>query len=506
MGFLRSVVATQPKKEHPMKRRISTISLTVALVATACTGGGADDQALDNPSITPAGRSLQEPAVTTTTVPAPTTTTTTVLAPSTLAFTSSADVGRLFAVRDDVVASTSPGGDPDAATVSAGTIVQVSSLRSSDDTLWVRIESTVAGESTLGWVASDALTPTTESVFTEDAQSAREFRQVSAAVENDQLGLFADPGTGTAIAFLAENEIAMHGGVSALTPSGDVWLDVIDPETSVRIGWVPARSFNGLSGGAIQDDDHNGASRSPEDGVNYGQALAGAVSATGCNAVQVTFTNTSASAGVGMVFGTSAPVGRELSSGGHRWSGTTVFGPAGSDITITVPSTSTTSWFFAPLDDDGQASFSSVNEDGLAVADDVSEISVAVGSCAPIPPDPTAPRLDEYVLDLPEEDRDAAIAQFEADLAEFEGRNAPLIPDLEDGEAGDAGAEAEDGAAGDPAGETDAVDPANLPAAGASPATATDPAATDPAATDPAATDPAASDPAADENAGQPAA
>ena len=483
-----------------MNRRLSTISLTVALVATACTGGDVSEQAVEAPLTTePVTRSVQEASPATTTIPVPTTTTTTVLAPSTLAFISSADVGRLFALDRDIMASTSAGGDPDASPVTAGTVVQASSLRSRNDVLWVRIESTVPDGSTLGWVPADTLVPTAESIFTEDSSSARQFRQVASAVENDALGVFAVPGSGTPLGFLSEGEIAMHGGVSALTPSGDIWLDIIDPGNNARLGWVPARSFRGLSGGAIQDNDGNPAARSPIAGVNYGQALTGGVTASGCNAVQVTFANSSASAGLAMFFGTDSPIERELSTGGYTWSGTSIFGPAGSDLTITIPSSTTRDWFFAPLDNDAQASFSSVNDDGRAVADDVLQISVPAGSCAVTVTAPGAPVLDSYVNDLPESEREAAIAQFEADLAEFEGRQAPLIPgeESEDAEGDAAGddadvdPEAEAGAEGDaPTTDTAVTDPA-VDAAAQDPAAATDPAAPAAEATPPAANPPA---------------
>ena len=488
-----------------MKRRISTISLTVALVATACTGGDAGDQALDQPldqqagqsidvpTTQPLGRSVQEPSPTT----IPATTTTTVLAPSTLAFSSSADVGRLFSVDRDITASTSAGGEPNASAISAGTIVQASSLRSRNDVLWVRVESTVPGESTLGWIPSDTLTPTTESIFTEDQDSVRQFRQVAAAVENDALGILAVPGTGSPIGFLAEGEIAMHGGVSALAPSGDIWLDIIDPDTSERLGWVPARFFRGLSGGAIQDSDGNNASRNPSEGVNYGQALTGGVTAAGCNAVQVTFTNASSGAGLGIVFGTDSPLGRELSSGDHNWSGTSIFGPAGSDLTITIPSRTTRSWFFAPLNNDGQAAFSVVDENGFAVASDVTEISIPAGTCVP---EPRALANEVYLEGLSDEERAEALAAFNGELTGTEGDQPPLIPGAESelADGTQAAAEAADGtqdAAVDPAAADPAADPAATDPAAVDPAAA-DPAVVDPAA-DPAATDPAAVDPAA---------
>ena len=440
--FLSLVTANNQERPAMNRRTVSTISLTLALVATACTGGDAE-QALDLPvsdDASQGGRVLTEPSPTPSTQPAPSTTTTVVLAPSTLAFSSSADVGRLFVLDSDVVASTAAGGEPDASAVGVGTVVQASSLRNRDDVLWVRIESTVDIGSTLGWVPADVLAPTTESVFSEDPTTFRQFRQVASSVPDNALPVLAAPGSGSPIGFLEERQVVMHGGVSALSPDGDIWLDIIDTDTSTRLGWVIARSFNRLSSGQITDDQLGDVSRSPEGDVSYGQALVGGISASGCNAIQVTFTNASPTAGLGFVFSTTSPLGRELNSGDYQWSGTSAFSEAGRDIVITLPTADARTWFFAPLDADEQAQFSSVNEEGFAVASEVVSVAAPAASCLPPEPEPEAPVLDEYIDNLPEDQRLEAIAEFERDLAEFEGRTPPVIP-----ESGDPDAEEEAG-------------------------------------------------------------
>ena len=464
-----------------MKRRLSTITLTAALVATACSGD-ADPQATPNTQAVP--RVVQDVATTTTTV-APSTTTTTVLAPSTLAFGSSDDIGRLFALNRDITASTLAGGDPDASFVAAGTLIQSSSLRSSDDVLFVRIESTAPDGSTLGWVPADALSPTTESVFTEDPTSAREFRQVARAVENDQLGLLPNPGAGSALGFLAEGEVAMHGGVSALAPSGTTWVDVIDPASGTRLGWVPARSFPRLNGGVVQDDAGNTVGRSAVDDVSYGQSLVGAITASGCNAVQVTFTNASSSAGLGIVFGTDSPIGRRIGGDRLQWSGTSIYSEAGADVTLTIPTNNAQTWFFAPIDADGQAEFASFNEDDRAVANNVQPIEVPASSCVrqnPVVDSPAAagpPEFDPYNLSLPPAEREAAIAAFEAELAEFEGG---AVATEEDDPQAVEGENAEDAPAEDAATDEVAVEDAPVDETTEAPiddATATDGAVDD---------------------------
>ena len=259
------------KKMGQFSKRTLSGLVGVALIAAACTGDGESTATPDDG----VGRSIggaEQTATTTTTTTAPveTTTTTTVLAPSTLAFSSSDDVGRLFAVSQDITAATSAGGQPDAAVVTAGTIVQASSFRDNDDAIWVRIESTAPDGPTLGWVPAAALDPTLESVFFQDDTFSRQFRQVSGSVPDDQLGVFASPGAGAPLFFLQEDAIAMHGGVTALSPSGDFWLDIVDPDSGDRTGWVEARFFSRV-GGEIRDENGNDVDRSPEDGVSYGQ-------------------------------------------------------------------------------------------------------------------------------------------------------------------------------------------------------------------------------------------
>lgn len=359
----------------------------VALLATACTGDG-DNQATPDDGV---GRTIggaSETASTTTTeaVAAETATTTTVLAPSTLAFSSSDDIGRLFSVSQDITASRTAGGLPDASAVAAGTIVQASSQRDSDDALWVRVESTELDGPTLGWVPATLLEPTLESVFYQDNERARELRQVSSSAPDDQLVVLPSPGAGAALRALPEDSIAMHGGVTGLSPNGDYWLDIIDPASGERTGWVEARYFSRVSGGEIQDSTLDSVSRSPENDVTYGQALNGAITLAGCNAVQVTFTNPSSSAGIGMTLGTSSPIGRERNNGSFDWSGTSAFSEAGEDVIVTIPLDSAKSWFFAPLDADEEASFTSRNEDGFAIATGVVEIPVPASSCVFVPP------------------------------------------------------------------------------------------------------------------------
>ena len=168
--------------ERFLMKRISTIALATALVLAACSGDGEADDSAQPVEVTRSVAAAERGTTTTTTTVAPAeTTTTAALAPSTLAFSSSDDVGRLFAVSGDITAVTTAGGDTASSEVSAGTIVQTSSLRSRDDVLWVRIERTDADGGTLGWAPASSLSPTSEAVLTENPAEARQFRQAASS-------------------------------------------------------------------------------------------------------------------------------------------------------------------------------------------------------------------------------------------------------------------------------------------------------------------------------------
>ena len=442
-----------------MKRRLCTISLAAALVVTACTGGDGAEQAaqqvipdadeqsnvarsVGTPSetTTPPAEQSPEPAVDTTTAPQ---------VPNSLAFASADDVGRLFSVNLDIITATNAGGEPDGTTVAEGTIIQASSLTTEDDVLWVRIESTAPGGGTIGWLPSNVLSPTTQAIEITDPAFAREFRQVASVVEGDQLPILPNPGSGTPTGFLAESEIALHGGTSAIDPDGARWLDVLEPESGTRVGWVLARSLGTLGNGVIQNESGTRAASSPLDGVSYGQSVVGGISATGCNAVQITLANPSASAGLGVVLGTTSPIGRELGANRFQWSGTSVFSEAGSDLTITIPNGGQT-WFFASLNSEGQAEFSTFNEDGRAVASNVQEIAVPGSACVREEPvnlsniyDPATPAELAAAAAIDE------AAEGEGDPEDGPDSDAPAEGegDPEDGADSDAPAEGADAAA-----------------------------------------------------------
>lgn len=423
------------------QQRLGPLVVVVA-VAGACSGGGeqpAPDQAAGETTTTIEVTTTTAAPADTATVAPPTTSSPSDEAPRTLAFSSSSDLGRLFEISGFVAPATSAGAETVGDPLSDGTLVQATSLRSSDGVVWVRINSTTdIGGGILGWVPSDDLRPTTQSVERFDADAATQFRQVSRVVIDDELSISATAGGGSTVGTLAETEIAMHGGTSVLTADGEVWLDVIDSTTQQRRGWVAGSSFGVLTSIEAKSPDGTDVDRRADSTLSYGGGLStGTVSATGCNAQQLTFDATSSNLGTTVLFGTAPPVGSPLDSANtrFRWSssgGSTVYLTPGQSVTFSFPSQSTKTWYFTTLDDDRQARFATsggsalLDASGRATATDVQSFQVDAGACAQV--DPVEPEIDPYVYDLPADERDAAIAEFEQELAEFRAANGIAPP------------------------------------------------------------------------------
>lgn len=447
------------------QRRLAPLAVVVA-VSSAC-GGGGDQPGADQAA--PATTVTQE----TTTAPPeqPTTSTTsksvpgsTDDAPESLAFSSSSDLGRLFEIAGSVAPAESAGSDVLGAPLSAGTLVQATNLRARDGAIWVRVNTTDLDSDVLGWVETDSLRPTTQSVERFDPNKASEFRQVSRAVVDDLLDVYSSPdGNSSKIGSLIETEVAMHGGNDVLSATGDRWVDVIDSTSQQRIGWVLASSFTTLTSIEAKGVDAIDVDRRADSATSYGGDIsAGNVVAVGCNAQQIEFTATSSSLGSAIVFGNAIPTGSPLgkSTTTFRWSatgGSTVYVDPGQAVTFTFPSRGTRTWYFTTLGTDGQASYATsggsadLNASGKAVANDVQSFQVDEGSCAAS--ELTEPTINPYIYDLPEDERDAALAAFEDELAEFRANGGTVTnePSTNDAAAADDVGDAGD----DPAEPTD---------------------------------------------------
>lgn len=423
------------------QRRLGPLVAVVAM-ASACGGGGdtpAPEQAVSETTTTIEAPTTSAADVQASPTIAPTTTADIAdEAPETLAFSSSSDLGRLFEIEGLVAPATSAGSETLGDALSDGTLVQATSLRSSDGRVWVRINTTDETGSVLGWVPADDLRPTSQSIERFDADAVTEFRKVSSVVIDDELPIFAAAGGGSAVGFLAETEVAMHGGSSVLTADGVLWLDVIDSTTLQRRGYVEGASFGVLGSIEAKAPDGTDVDRRADSTITYGASLsAGAVSAVGCNAEQITFEATSSTMGAAVLFGNVPPVGAPLDSSNtrFRWSssgGSTVYLAPGQTVTFSFPSASTKTWYFTTLDDEAQANYvtsggsARLDASGRATATDVQSFQVDAGACGQ--PDPVEPVIDPYVYDLPPGERDAEIAKFEQELAEFRAANGIAPP------------------------------------------------------------------------------
>jgi len=403
----------------------------VLLLAAACSGGGSEEGASSSTSAAPARELSSTP--TTTQVGEVTTPSTTdspnSTIPNSLAFASTDDIGKIFEVDASgfaVRVYSTPSVSGESISVDDGELVQATSAREVDEVLWVRVAAVAGDRLSLGWLTADDLRPTSESMRDDDPTLLGQFRRVASTVPDDQLGIYSTPGgLGPLIGTLNESEIAMHGGGSALAPSGVRWVDVIDPSTPGRIGWVEARHFSTLgsieakSGGGVNID------RRPDRDTTYGQDLrTGSMSAIGCNATQISFTTGSAD-GTAIVFGTTVPTGRLLrgTDARYQWSasnGSTVYVDAGDTVTFTLPSGSDQTWFFAALDENLEAA-SEMTSAGEPVVDPNDRVVstenqtfvVPAGSCAYVAPGEENPEIDPDFFDLPPAERDAALAALE---------------------------------------------------------------------------------------------
>lgn len=458
--------------EMSWQGRLAGLAL-VTILAGACSGESEPLPEASAPTTTVAAPQTSEVPETVATAPTTAAPTTTAQesddgAPQSLAFASTSDLGRLFEIQGSVTPSEIAAGDPVETTLFDGFLVQTTNLRSRDGVMWVRVNDVVSNEE-FGWVPSDALRPTTETVELFDANRTSEFRQVGRTVPDDLLEIFAAAGgDGSPVGTLSETEVAMHGGNTVVTPDGQHWVDVIDTSSRSRRGWVLGEFFNPLSSVQAKAPDSTDVDRRADSEISYGGGISdGVVSALGCNAQQITFTAQSSSLGSSIVFGNVPPVGTPLDSNNtrFRWSssgGSTVHIGPGESVTFSFPSIGTKTWYFTTLSEDGQPEYATsggqadLDASGRALATDVQSFQVAAGSCAA--PEEPAPTLDPYVYELPDDERDAALAEFEAELAAWEAANGVSSETVVEGVAEEAEADpsSEDPDADTQEGEPDA--------------------------------------------------
>lgn len=404
-----------------MKLQKIAQAAAVAMIATACVGGGDDPQQV---SPDPTVANVTVPS---TLAPVPETiesTTTVAVAttepePQSLAFSSTREVGRLFRIDTLQATFTGPGSEEALGQIEPGALVQTTSARESDGALWARVRSTSEAQTDLGWVPADALVPTTDFVSVSNPTRSTELRV--ARRTRDSIAIVQTPGSNEQVGTLQPSEVAMHGGEVATAFTGEIYLDVIDSVSKARIGWVKASHFGSIQSSLIQNGQHEALRTRPSSSTTYGAPLENvSITTVGCNATQLSFTNPSSSLGLAVVVGTATPQGSET-RGVERWGaqgGGAIFIEPGDNATVTVITRQSSTWHFAQLDEDLRAK-AARNADGTltespASATDVQQVQLGAGSCAPSEPEPDAVDSDSYINDLTPEEREEALA-FEAE-------------------------------------------------------------------------------------------
>lgn len=394
-----------------MKFKRSAQAVALALLVAACSG---DEPQQASPTTT----AVAEVEVTTTVPPttqavaAPTTAVaTTAPAPNSLAFASARDVGRLFEVAGAEATFANAGGGDAQGQIAPGTLVQATSAKNRDGALWVRVRETTGDLNNLGWLRADRLSPTSLFSVVDDPAQSGELRV--ARRSNDPISVVRTPGGTDEVLALQSQQVAMHGGSQALAADGETYLDVIDPASQTRIGWVRAASFSAIRSNLAQTQDHEPLRTRADRTVTYGAPLQSvSITQVGCNASRVTFTNPSVALGLAVVLGQDVPTGRMVGSQ-ERWSapsgGVLYVGP-GDTATLTLPSDTPRTWYFAGLDEQLRAEAPRAADGTLSGAADgpvattrSESIFIPGGACAYIEPTPDPSEADPFGLALEEQ-------------------------------------------------------------------------------------------------------
>ena len=384
-GALALVLALAACSEPGEEGPIATQDTLVSVPLTAPENEGS------SPDISPAttGATTSVPVVTST-------------IPESLAFAGVGDVGSLFEIDGEAGTRDLPGGDV-VGTLPDSTLVRIVQAAERDGQFWVLVVDTVDLEGApSGWISAADLRDTNRSVVVDDPARFGELRRVSGSV--DGVEVLAEVGGTRTSGALNAGEVAIHGGSTALSSDGGVWLDVLEPETLARVGWVPDQLFVPVRSTFAHDQDFGTAATSPQVGVNYGAPLvAPQISLSGCNAVQVEVQNDSA-LGLAFVVGLDVPMGQAV-RGEEVWvssQGATFYASPGDTITLTLAAEATNLWHFAGLDGQfrAQANRSSNGTllDSPAAATSFEVIQVNAGACVTAPPDAPA-TSDEPVED-----------------------------------------------------------------------------------------------------------
>jgi len=425
-----------------MKLQHLFIGAAIAIAAAGCTGGEGEAANLPEQSLTTAAPVITSTttvveAPTTTRPPAPTTQAPASSAnevPSSLAFASNSDVGRLFEVDGDSGLYTTPV-TGERSTIGDGELVRAAIAQGISGELWVGIVPPEDSSIVLGWILAEDLRPTTQSVTLSDPLRPNELR-FAAVRSAGVLDVLDTPG-GRTVTTLVANEIAIHGGSTTLTADGSAWLDIIDSSGGL-IGWVPDAQLIAVTSNYAQSlADSSDVARRPSDATAYGASLGTpTVSLQGCNAVQMSITNSSSSRGMAFVFGRGVATA-QLRGSTETWSapsGARLFVEPGETVLITVPNNTFATWFFSELDGQLRAQTTRgvdgspiAGPDGAITAEGFQELSIDAGACSP---EPVGNSLEFYEFNEDGTFIEPPVVEDDAEL-EDAGLDQELLDELE---------------------------------------------------------------------------
>ena len=411
-----------------VKLHRAAIVAGATLIAAACSG----EEPAAAPDTTVA---VVETTVAPTTTAAPTPTTvapTTAPAaddtPESLAFASSRDVGRLFEIDGATQLFDGPGGDV-TATLEDGRLVQAGVARTVDGVLLAGIVDPNDPTVPLGWVEADSLRPTNQFVTSTDPSRVNQLGAAVRASGQDSIDVASQPGGTSVVATLEHRESALFTGNSAIAADGQNWLQVASTTTSATIGWIPAGNFVDFRGVSAVDSSFEDTDRRPASGIAYGAALPPvSVATTGCNAVQIELDNPSSTLGMAFVLGNEVP-SAVVGASRESWSGSTLFVEPGDSTTITLNNSAAATWYFAALNGDFEAEADRNSRGELqgepgsrALATNVEQVFVPVGSCAFVPPPPEPDSNIDYDPDaFPDIIEESVDETLEGELGDLEG-------------------------------------------------------------------------------------
>jgi len=372
-----------------MRSTITTTLLILSLVAAGCSSEASDQ------ATTPASESSEgavsvgadaapesSSAAPSTTAPeaAPTTasTTTTVAAttiPRALAFTSADDVGTFFETVSStgmLITSAEAGGAAGDEILEDGTVVKAIETVELNGYQWVLVGTPIAGTK-IGWLLAEDLLETEQMIESTDVGARGRYHQVVAGSE--QLVLHIEPDVESEVlGSHATGEIVLHSGDLILTPGGETWAKLIDPDNLSTRGWVNAAFLSVTSGVQVHNSDGTPALSSRGNWDSGARINAPIKRNATCAFVQLEISTTgSGTVSSHVMYGSSAPTspddGQPEFQQWNMGSDTNiVYIRPGSSVMFTLPAHPAHTYYFMALGPEHDAPFVA-DADGAPILD-----------------------------------------------------------------------------------------------------------------------------------------